>query len=290
MSAAKTLPSFFINNALFHRDVETCYAFAAEHFPNQPVQEAAQQGGCAFTLVTHSVRGETFDWATGQDNEADERTIIQFRLLKHAIPVEMAVTASRIYSPLAPKTRELGRVTVGNGVSLQVCAMSCIPGERFSELQPKTPTLSASDLERYRGLMRSLSTFFAKAWYAGSKYTPALTACTGKVGRSLLFRLGSLERHLPSRALRQKAQQTREAVEAGGLDFLPVILTHGDLLPSNMLVDEASWIITGYVDWVSMTMIMWLGLDHVLILVPLSCRPKQSILALASASTGLSTC
>ncbi|KAK4545286.1 hypothetical protein LTR36_003466 [Oleoguttula mirabilis] len=180
----------------------------------------------------------------------------------------MAVTASRMYSPLAPKTRELGRITVGKGVSLQACAMSCIPGERFSELQPRTPSLDASTMVRYIGFMRHLAKFFAISWRAGQVHSSALSACTGKVGRSLTFRLGSLERHLPSRALRQKAQQVREAVERGGLDPMPVVLNHGDLVPSNMIVDKKTWVVKGYVDWAEAeymsTGICLYGLEHLL--------------------------
>ncbi|KAK5128932.1 hypothetical protein LTR85_000265 [Meristemomyces frigidus] len=249
MSAAEELPSFFRRNGLHTQDAKTCYAFAAERFPSQSKQSSAQQGGCSFTLVAEELGCERVDRATEQDDAADDKTIIQFRLLKHAIPVNMAQAASRIYSPLAPKTRELGQITVGNGVFLQACAMSCIPGERFSDLQPRTPDLDASTLERYKVFLRHVSTFFAKNWHAGQKYSPALPAFTGRVGRSLLFRLGSLERHLPSEALRQRARQTRDAVAAGALDLVPVVLTHGDFIPSNIHVDKVCWTVKGFVDW-----------------------------------------
>lgn len=266
MSAAEDLPLFFSRNGLSVKDAETCMAFAAQGYPDNSLRLVPQQGGCSFTVIADGPgRAEATHHSTAC---LDDRTIVQFRLLKHAIPVAMAATASRIYCPLAPKTEELGRISVGEGLCLQVTAMSCIPGERFSEVQPRAFNLDRSVLERCKGLMRSLSTFFARSWCNGQLYTPALSACTGKVGQSLLYRLESLERHLPSKALRQRAQKTRDAVEKGGMDLLPVVLTHGDLLPTNILVDECTWLVKGYVDWAEAEYlscgICLYGLEHLL--------------------------
>ncbi|TKA23772.1 hypothetical protein B0A50_07054 [Salinomyces thailandicus] len=157
--------------------------------------------------------------------------------------------AYRVYSPLTPTTRDFGRVTVGDGVVLQAVEMSCIPGTRFSEFQPRTPWLDPDTVKRYKRLLRNVATFFARSWYGGRTSSPALERCTGKVGRSILFRLEALERYLPSRALRVKARVTRQGVEQGGLDATPVVLTHGDFLPSNIMVEPVSWTVEGYVDW-----------------------------------------
>jgi len=245
--ANEELPTFFSWNGLSTRDAEVCLAFAAERYSDSVLKSVRYQGGCSWTLIARPLNGAV-NYRTGND-VLYEWTIVQFRLEKHAIPIDIAIAASRIYSPLAPETRELGRLAVSHGMHLQAVAMSCLPGKRFSEVQPRKPDLDQPTLERYRILLQCLSTFFAKSWHSGCRYRPALSGCTGKVGKSILSRFENLGRYLPSLALRQKAREVREAVEDGGLDPLPVCLTHGDLLPSNLLVDETSWQIKGYIDW-----------------------------------------
>ena len=38
-------------------------------------------------------------------------------------------------------------------------------------------------------------------------------------------------------------------LQQGSLNSLPISLTHGDLLPHNILLDPQTWAITGYIDW-----------------------------------------
>lgn len=49
---------------------------------------------------------------------------------------------------------------------------------------------------------------------------------------------------------------------------MPVVFTHGDLLPSNILVDEQSWHLNGLVDWAEAEFLPFgiglYGLDHLL--------------------------
>ncbi|KAI6828651.1 hypothetical protein KC340_g10922 [Hortaea werneckii] len=65
----------------------------------------------------------------------------------------------------------------------------------------------------------------------------------------MVSRLRKLEKDLPVPALRVKARRTRQAVEDGLLDAVPIGVNHGDFLPSNILVDPSSWAIKGYIDW-----------------------------------------
>ncbi|GAB1734338.1 hypothetical protein NU195Hw_Modified_594t1 [Hortaea werneckii] len=84
----------------------------------------------------------------------------------------------------------------------------------------------------------------------------------------MVSRLRKLERDLPLPAMRQKARRTREAVEDGCLDAIPVGLNHGDFLPSNILVDPKSWRIKSYIDWAEAEVlpsgICLYGLEHIL--------------------------
>ncbi|KAK4505793.1 hypothetical protein PRZ48_003758 [Zasmidium cellare] len=58
-----------------------------------------------------------------------------------------------------------------------------------------------------------------------------------------------LENGLPTRWLRSRARVVRRGYDSGLLDRLSVVLNHGDLLPSNIMVDRESWRLTGLVDW-----------------------------------------
>ncbi|KAI7217497.1 hypothetical protein KC333_g4194 [Hortaea werneckii] len=84
----------------------------------------------------------------------------------------------------------------------------------------------------------------------------------------MVSRLRKLEKDLPIPALREKARRTREAVEDGGLDVVPIGLNHGDLLPSNLLVDPSSRTIKGYIDCAEAEVlpsgICLYGLEHIL--------------------------
>ncbi|KAI7463969.1 hypothetical protein KC357_g8041 [Hortaea werneckii] len=84
----------------------------------------------------------------------------------------------------------------------------------------------------------------------------------------MVSRLRKLEQDSPIPILHQKARRTREAVEEGILDALPVGLNHGDFLPSNLLVDPGSWAIRGYIDWAEAEIlpsgICLYGLEHIL--------------------------
>ena len=54
----------------------------------------------------------------------------------------------------------------------------------------------------------------------------------------------------------------------GGLNSLPVSLSHGDLLPANILVDSNTWVANGYIDWAEAELLphgtKLYALDHLL--------------------------
>jgi hypothetical protein len=90
--------------------------------------------------------------------------------------------------------------------------------------------------------------------------------CTGKVGRVIVPKLRKLAADLPDEALRARARDTLTQLLA--IENYPVVLNHGDLIPSNILVDEASWAITGLVDWAEAEMLPFgtclYGLEYLL--------------------------
>ncbi|KAH9821991.1 Phosphotransferase enzyme family [Teratosphaeria destructans] len=260
------LPSFFHRNGLSRADVDACHDFAATVFPRYTIEAAREQGGCSYTLVASGTRHEPAIRNT--ETMGPYRTIVQFRLLKHAVDMEM-VEAARQASHAAPETWSLGVVEVADGsVALQAVAMTCLPGRRFSDVQPRCDVLSSKDLSRMKVLLESLSGFLAEGWKSGLGGRTGMECCGGRVGKSLCFRLEKLARDLPTNELRRSASQVVTAVRGGALDGLPIVLTHGDLLPSNILVGPASWRIRGVIDWAEAE---WLpfgiclyGLEHLL--------------------------
>ncbi|RMX87113.1 hypothetical protein D0869_02600 [Hortaea werneckii] len=203
--------------------------------------------------------------------EGDKAILVQFRLGKHAVSMGIVSEATRIFSPLVPWMRELGDIRVGEEgrVDLQVLEMQFLPGVvRLSDVLPRGRVLDPWTLKLCWDLIRNLSWYFARAWDGGHMATfSAVRECHGRVGKSMVSRLRRLEKDLPVPALREKARRTREAVEDGGLDFIPVGLNHGDFLPSNLLVDPSSWAMKGCIDWAEAEVlssgICQYGIEHI---------------------------
>ncbi|KAI7467487.1 hypothetical protein KC351_g14014 [Hortaea werneckii] len=140
---------------------------------------------------------------------------------------------------------------------------------RLSDVLPRERTLDPQTLKRCQDFVRHLTLYFVRAWDGGHVATSsAIRECHGRVGKSMVSRLRKLEQDSPIPILHQKARRTREAVEEGILDALPVGLNHGDFLPSNLLVDPGSWAIRGYIDWAEAEIlpsgICLYGLEHIL--------------------------
>ncbi|KAK4556791.1 hypothetical protein LTR86_006362 [Recurvomyces mirabilis] len=248
-------------------DIEACDRHASENFPDHALEPVAQ-GGCSYTLMAKT-------------KSDDCSSIVQFRLPRYALPLETATTAYHLYSTFAPETHELRGVSLDDGTSLQVLRMSCIPGIRLSDVQPRTPILDVKDFVRMQLTIRSFSTFFARQWFGGACHSPTLSGCTAKVGCSLVDRLRLLELQLPGSRLRRRAGVIRQEVENGVLDSLPIVLTHGDLLPSNIMVDSASFEISGYVDWAEAEFLPFgislYGLEHLLGYLDHDPRTRQQV-------------
>ena len=258
------LSPFFVRNGLSASDLQALFHLVHERYPGAQIEEVRGQGGCSYTLaVTRQTTGDT-------DDGLVERFVVQFRLLKHAVPFPIAGQARTWYGNVVPTIQSLGCVRVIDGWELQMCRMSHLAGTRFSELQPKSRLLDDVCLQRYRSLIEDLVDFYATAWETGTGHRRRGNSleCSGKVGSTLQSRLQKLEYDLPSCGLRAKARRVRARLEAGVLSHMPVVLTHGDLIPSNILVDHKTWKITGLVDWAEAEYLPFgvnlYGLEHLL--------------------------
>ncbi|SMR59003.1 unnamed protein product [Zymoseptoria tritici ST99CH_1E4] len=158
--------------------------------------------------------------------------------------------AMGVHGALVPRLLSCSTISApsSDGRAIQLVEMSKLDGISFSDLQPQRQ-LNDEEEGRLRNLMEDMAAFFTRSWLAAVEEDGEKGACTGKIGTSIPQRLQHLSLHLPSFDLRRKTTSVLIAVQAGGLNILPIVLTHGDLLPSNILVNLDDWRVSGIVDW-----------------------------------------
>jgi hypothetical protein len=225
------------------------------------VEEFEHQGYCSFTLLaTWSEGSTTVETRSHSEVEVLASAIVQLRPARHALDIDVAGKASRLYTPLAPKVR---RVDIQLPGKLFAYELSQLLGTPLSRLIPHGPVPGKDLRAKQESLITSFALVIAQGWPSLARKrrrdsvlwedSPSmekqsmLSLCTGKVGSRITLKLQKLVRELPDQWLRERAMITLEKVCA--LDDHPVVLNHGDLIPSNILVDEQTWQITGLVDW-----------------------------------------
>lgn len=244
-----------------------CWDLARRVFPNEVMEEAEPQGYCSYTLCV------------GRD------TIVQFRPTVHKLDIRVTDAAKSIYGSLAPQIRlidvidfptscspdDVGglshrqamdeAVVIDDGcckshTSLHVYAMTRIPGRsvaglRASWAQYSTPT---TELRRQcKQVIGEFARFIAIGWKsARSASDPDVSILRGRVGGSIRWRLQKMLANLPPRF--QPA--VRNVLERlGDIESLPWVLTHGDVVPANMMVRQVhnassrDLILSGFLDW-----------------------------------------
>jgi len=219
-----------------------CHDYAGTLYPDATeIKPVEHQGACSYTLLVsqHST----------EEKNQQQGLILQFRPVRYALDHDIARRAREVYGELAPVTSSRGRLRrKGPHMSCQVLEMSLVPGIRLSETLPKTKVLADRDLASLHTLLEGLASFLLAGVTAAATSTERRRR-RGKIGSSILPRLQKLARELPTAFLRMKADDSLKAVQGGALERLPVVLTHGDLLPSNVMVDRATWKLNGLVDW-----------------------------------------
>lgn len=248
MSATQLVPVFFDRNGLSTDDWKTCLDFVKERSGECVVEETESQGACSWTLV---VRPRT-PLRVVRAFEDGGDGIVQFRPLKHAISPSIARDARAWYGSLVPEFEELESLSLRRSAVIQVSRMSFMPGKRLKDLQPRSNQLDGLTQKRLSTMVICLADFHARAWHyriMQAQRQNNSSRCDGRVGSSVLQRLRKLEEGLPSPPLRRVARCCRLKVQSGLLKPLPVVLTHGDLLPSNIMVDRQTWKLIGLVDW-----------------------------------------
>lgn len=213
------------------------------------------QGFCSYTL--HLSRGP--------HSPEHDQAIVQFRPMKFALDTELTRVAKAIYGEYAPITLILGHFNFLAHGELQITLQTCVPGSPYSRLHLSAHRLEGNDLIRHKRLVTSFADFIARGWTQG-RSSPYQRCLTGKVGVNLAHRLRLLSCHLPDDRLRKIAYEALKSLHR--LDSLPVVLTHGDTIPSNIVVNTTTHSIEGFIDWAEAE---WLpfgmclyGLEHLL--------------------------
>ncbi|KAL9095016.1 MAG: hypothetical protein Q9165_002618 [Trypethelium subeluteriae] len=157
---------------------------------------------------------------------------------------------------------------------LLIYEMELLPGHPYSLLQPQTESLSPSAYHRQLRLVHDLASFLARGYHAATTTTAATTKptatptttappspppsnpqMTGKVGPHLTLKLSRLAHDLPTTPLRARAQRTLSRLHL--LRALPLVLNHGDVVPSNLLVERETFELCGVVDWAEAEVLPW---------------------------------
>lgn len=267
MDSTETLPPFFQQCGWSLRDWQNCVRFVVKRYPGYRIDEDISQGGCSYTIKL-TPRPASQGGGSSPLND-DKSFILQCRPAAFALSSSTIQAADEWYPTFVPSVEEIQRFRPSyNGGEIIFYRMSLIPGRRLSDLLPRRPSLPSDVMGKYHTLLNDLAAFIARAWGKSVLHDGDTLHCDGRVGSSLLPRLRRLEGELPSPDLRFTASRARQAVEAGILDRLPVVFTHGDFLSSNILVEPKTWRVNGVIDWAESEMLPFglclYGIEHLL--------------------------
>lgn len=277
--------NFWRRNGLEDKDRTECLAAVQGSYDGYHIEEFKHQGYCSFTLLLSPRARDEKDKDVNKSNtylagsKNDKQLIVQLRSMRHALDLDTALAARNTYSALAPVVRAVNLCLPGG---IQAYEMNKMEGTPFSRLQPHISSTRADVRRKQEMFITSFAKIIAQRWPIRESTkrrdsvlrsesphdngTTFSSLCTGKVGSNIVKKLEELSEKLPDEWLRARTDITLEKL--CNIQAYPVVLNHGDLIPSNILVDEETWNITGLVDWAEAE---WLpfgtclyGLEHLL--------------------------
>ncbi|KAF2092709.1 hypothetical protein NA57DRAFT_49754 [Rhizodiscina lignyota] len=216
---------------------QACIAHAQSLLSTSKIEPLPQesQGGCSFTLRILST-----------DLESQPRQLLQFRPTKYSLAVSITDDAKLIYGEYAPFVRCLGHLLLGDLGRIDVFLIDIIEGISYADVRPNFRHLDNSLVSRQMRYITGFADFLARGWRHG-KGAEQLMSCNGKVGRQLKRKIERLTLELPTYELRSIACRILEHLPM--LDKLPVVLCHGDMIPSNIIIHDSTSSIQGFLDW-----------------------------------------
>lgn len=210
------------------------------------------QGGCSYTFKL-TVSGLLHS------------QLLQVRPAAYALDMGVMSAAISTYGEFAPAARFLGSFVLETVGRVKVYLLGVVHGISYNKVRIEAKCLDWSTFNKQKRYITDLADFLARGWHDDMR-RGGLGICTGKVGLELVDKIGRLTNELYSPALRDAASWTYGRLDL--LAYLPVTLCHGDLIPSNLLIDEATTSIQGFIDWAEAEYLPFgiplYGLEHLL--------------------------
>ncbi|KAF7542725.1 hypothetical protein G7046_g10122 [Stylonectria norvegica] len=235
--------NFFKRNGFARQAQQECNAFACSRYPDAEIAPVASQGYCSYTLALAKTH------------------LLQFRPEAYKLDLSISDQARTIFKTRVPQIKYVGSMpatscpaasTQGQARLLHVYLQDRIPGIPLSEFQ-KTKTRGDKDYAScQQRLIEDLADMFALSFHrrrrpgvdAGLGNDPSFEK--GQIGTSLRWRLNMLE-SLPDKFLQETVAKIQSEIDR--IESSPWCLTHGDLVPANIIVDPDSGHLTGLIDW-----------------------------------------
>lgn len=215
-----SIDNFFQRAGLGESHRIECFQYVKNLHPEDPISYAPCQGYCSLTIFV------------GNDK------VLQFRPSRYQLDLQTTQAAQEVYGIFAPSTRYLGKLPSSK---LLVYSMTRIPGVSLQELH-KTPSSTLLSTSHRARLCQDFALFLSKSWH----HKTSQNLAPGPIGVSLRQRLNLLTANLPTR-FRDTANHLAQNLHL--IAALPWVLTHGDLVPGNLILDPSSSRLLGLVDW-----------------------------------------
>ena len=203
---------------------DECDALAASRFPGQDCCPCPFQGYCSYTV------------RVGDD------LIVQFRPTAHKLDIALVSTACAVFGTFAPETRYLGQV---GRTGLHAYAMRRLPGVSLLDARAEERGRRSSMLRtRRENVVRDFAHLQVLSWRHATTNLDVPIKRT--VGSSLRWRVESMASKLPRRF---RSAVNSVLADLAEIEGLPWAFSHGDLLPSNVMVYPETGRIAGLIDW-----------------------------------------
>ena len=216
-----SITSFFNSNGLTAKDRLDCDASARALFPNGKITPAPTQGYCSYTVL------------------AGDCQIVQFRPKRYQFDPAVIKAAKKVFADYAPTIYFIGKM---NSTGLLIYTMDKLPGISYKEYRSgATSPAQEQTWINHVQIIEDFARFLARSWHHRADLP-----LRGKVGSTIAVRLHQLTQELPQR-FRSHALSALKQIRK--LDALPWVLNHGDIVPSNIMVDPSGSRLIGFVDW-----------------------------------------
>jgi len=217
-STHSAIAGFFERAGLGLKDMVECEVFLEKLFPGLVKEPVPHQGFCSYTVYL------------GNDQ------VVQFRPDNYQLDLTIIEYALEVLGSWVPMTRQVGKTT-----HLHAYIMAKLPGISFGDFRAREMSFPTTQDNRKR-ICEDFALLMARSWQCCRK----ASFPKGVVGSSLKERLQMLSTRLPVR-LRPVAKLLLSQLHL--IESLRWVVTHGDLVAGNIMLDSRSGHLSGLVDW-----------------------------------------